>query len=383
MEELDRKTKISTEIYSRIFDENICNYEKTISRYDDSHNLIEDIICERDVYDDIKKTVYSLIYGIDESNEFEKASVIYKWVAENINYDHDSEKFSEMATQNVFCTFKYKKAVCSGYACLLQMMMKLANIPCGYVSSIANLKTSSQNKELNVDIKNNGENKASHAFNVIYLKDGTDNRTGWTLIDSTWASNKLHYPNSQIDKNKIFEEFFPALNKNKSFKSANDILMNMKDHQIKCVKCDSNNLEYSVCYGDDKICMTSDGLNFKLMYVPAGPKISDIESDSESENEDDVGALKSKYTIAISNELSKFKVPVFFYDNLQAFKYATKVIVEGDVEIDFKESKKAILDEIKDILSFEKSNKYKFDEKDSNKVLDKVTGKEVFDFSKK
>lgn len=49
-----------------------------------------------------------------------------------------------MATQNSFCTFKYKKVVCAEYACLLQMMMKLANIPlCEYVLSIANLKTSS------------------------------------------------------------------------------------------------------------------------------------------------------------------------------------------------------------------------------------------------
>ena len=64
-------------------------------------------------------------------------------------------------------------------------------------------------------------------------------------------------------------------------------------------------------------------------------------------------------------------------------KRREEIKVEGNVEIDFNESKSDILKEIKDKLNFEKSNKYKFDEKDKNKVLDKVTDKEVFDFSKK
>lgn len=55
-----------------------------------------------------------------------------------------------------------------------------------------------------------------------------------------------------------------------------------------------------------------------------------------------MGAPKFKYTIVISNKLSKFKVPVFFSYNLQAFKYATEVIVEGDMEIDLQDSKKDI-----------------------------------------
>lgn len=386
MEELDQRTKTGTDAYVRIFDENICNYKKTILRYDDNHNLIEDSICERSTYDDIKKTVENLMSKTDKSNDLEKASAIYKWIAENIRYDYDSENFLTMATQDAFCAFKYKKAVCAGYACLLQIMMKMANIPCGYVSSIANSKTNSQNKELNVDIKNDGQNKASHAFNVVYLKDGTEQRTGWTLIDSTWASNGLCQSNGQNNVNKILETFFPALNKKTSFKSANYSIMNMRDHQIKCVKCNSNNLDYSVDYGDDKIWMTSDELNLKLMYIPRGPQMSidDMESDDSDDEEIDK-EIKSKkeYKIIIPGNLSKFKIPIFFSDNLEKFQLATTVFIEGDVELDFNESKNDILDEIKDKLNFEKSNKYKFDEKDKNKVLDKVTGKEIFDFSKK
>ncbi len=380
IEQFDQITKKSKGSYVEIFDDDICNYEKTIFRYDDRHSLIEDSICEREVYNDIKKTVDSLISKIDKSNDLEKASVIYKWVAENINYDHDSQELPEMATQNAFCAFKYKKAVCAGYSCLLQMMMKLANIPCGYVSSIANSKTNRQNKELNVDIKNYEKDRVAHAFNVIYLKDETNQRTGWTLIDSTWASDKLHQPNSLKDKNEIFEKFFPALNKNTSFKDANEILINMKDHKIKCIKCNSDILNCSVSYGNDNIWMTSDESNLKLMYIPWGPQIS---MDSDDEDIEEEIKSSNEYKIIITEDLSKFKVPIFFYKNEEAFNYAKEVIIEGNVEIDFNESKSNILKEIKDKLNFEKSNKYKFDEKDKNKILDKVTGEEVFDFSKK
>lgn len=385
IEKFDQNTKENKDSYVEIFDDDICNYEKTIFRYDDSHSLIEDSICENEVYNDIKKTVDSLISKIDKSNDLEKAAVIYKWVAENINYDHDSQLLPEMATQNAFCAFKYKKAVCAGYSCLLQMMMKIANIPCGYVSSIANSKTNRPNKELNIDIKNYEQNTVAHAFNVIYLKDGTNQRTGWTLIDSTWASDKLHQSNSIKDKNKIFEEFFPALNKDKSFKNANEILINMKDHKIKCIKCNSNNLNCSVDYVNDNIWITSDESNLKLMYIPQVP-FAIVDVDSDNSDDGDIGEeIKSskEYKIIMPEDLSKFKVPIFFYRNEEAFKYAKEVIVEGNIEIDFNESKSDILKEIKDKLNFEKSNKYKFDEKDKNKVLDKVTGKEVFDFSKK
>lgn len=380
MSQLDKDTKFNRDAYLKICYEDLCNYNKTILRYDDNHNLIKDDICERKVYDDIKQTVDNLMPKDKQPSDLEKASLIYKWVSENISYDYDSMKLPSMATQDAFCAFKYRKAVCAGYTCLVQIMMKIADIPCGYISSIANANGNGQNKELNVNIKDYKGNKASHAFNVVYLRGSDEQRTGWTLVDSTWASCELRKANILNNKDKIFETFFPALNKNKTFDRANESLMRVKDHQIKCVKCDGNSSNHSVSFGDDKIFMVTDGATLKLMYIPRGPLIADWESDSESEDEDNVSEKKPKYTMVISNEVSQFKVPIFFCDNKQAFNYAKEVIVEGDVEIDFRESENDILNEIKGKLNFEKSNKYKFDEKDRNKVLDKITDEEVFDF---
>ncbi len=62
-------------------------------------------------------------------------------------------------------------------------MMRMAGIPCMYVGSI------------NGPNKNNG-----HAFNAVYIEDEVENRKGWTLLDSCWASPQGSDGDAQIKK---------------------------------------------------------------------------------------------------------------------------------------------------------------------------------------
>ncbi len=317
---------------------------------DDKKQLIKDSIVEQEVYKDIKETVDKLVAEIDENDNVKRASAIYEWISKNIKYDYYSEKISkseDMATQSAFCAFKYKKAVCDGFSQLLQMMMRLAKIPCKYILSISH--------------KNPKTNEVSnHAFNVIYLNDGQ--RTGWTLLDSTWASCALHDKNKHDDDSEILNKFFPALDNNKSFKESNMSIMSMESHKIQHIG-DDYSIKQSEKFGDDEILMSSYIGDLRLVYIPGPLKRS------------------NGFSIIVSNELSKFNIPIFFKYEEYRFYTAPEIIVEGNVEIDFNKCNKDILDDIKDKLNFDRSNKYKFDEKNKNIVVDKTSGEEVFNFS--
>lgn len=329
---------------------NFSTYSKEVCVYNgEKKQLIKDNIIESEVYKDIKKTVDKLVAGIDENDTLKKAAAIYEWVAKNIKYDHYSEKFSKsekMATQNAFCAFKYKKAICIGFSQLLQMMMRLAGIPCKNVVSILQ--------------KNKKTNKVgNHAFNVIYLNDRQ--RSGWTLLDSTWASCALHDENKKNDDSKILNKFFPALDNNKSFKKSNTSIMSMRSHKIQHIG-DDYSIKQSEKFGDDEILMCSYIGNLRLMYIPGQLKRS------------------NGYSIEISDGLSRFDVPIFFKYEENRFYTAPEIIVEGNVEIDFNKCDKDMLDDIKDKLNFDESNRYKFDEKDKNIIVDRKSGEEVFNF---
>ena len=152
-------------------------------------------INEKQVYEDIKKTVADLkqkvknrtpYEGIDDEiaqigiqyNQISKhykmpekmrlAKAIYRWVAKKIPYDHDSLKRingeSLRKPQDALYVFAKKTGVCVGKANLANLMMRIAGIPSAVIVS------------------------RTHAFNAIYLKDTVNNREGWTLIDSTWGA---------------------------------------------------------------------------------------------------------------------------------------------------------------------------------------------------
>ncbi len=110
------------------------------------------------------------------SKQMRIAKAIYRWVAKNITYDFESIKEgpngeSLRKPQNAIFVFNQKSGVCSGYANLTNLMMRMAGIPSACVGSI---------KGKNTDI--------SHAFNLIYLENSTTNHKGWALLDATWGA---------------------------------------------------------------------------------------------------------------------------------------------------------------------------------------------------
>lgn len=92
------------------------------------------------------------------------------------------------------------------------------------------------------------------------------------------------------------------------------------------------------------------------------------------------GQLKRSngYSIEIFDGLARFDVPIFFEYEENRFYMEPAIIVQGNVKIDFNKCYKNILDDIKNKFNFGGSNKYKFDK---NIVVDKISGKEVFNFS--
>lgn len=391
MNKLDEEGESKIYSESKVSYEDFSEHEILVYKYDDREILKKDekkelegkYISERDVYKKIEKKVKCLTSGNNIKSDIDKASAIYEWVAKNIKYDKDSLKYLKPATQSAFCAFEYGKAVCLGYAEILQLMMRLAGIPCKVVSTIPSISK--------CDL--------SHTFNAIYLKDG-EGRTGWTLIDPTWASSELRKLEDKKDEVKVLGKYFPAIDKELSFKDANMTIIKMRDHQIKCAQINGYSYDESVKFDDEcSICMTSDINNLKLMYIPNLGIDDLIDSDSDYEDSDEKSTDKSKlssddeknisksktsnqYNITISDEIAQFKTKIFFKDLKEVFKITKKVFVEGNVEIDFEECNKEILNDIKDKLDFTRSNIYKFDEENKNKVIDRRTKKEVFDFSK-
>ena len=161
---------------------------------------------EKEVYEEIKKTVDELTreFEVKESAEemlnfadklkeedgkeeieiensknsndlpakMQKADAIYRWVAENIHYDFESfeaiknpgKTLAKWKPQDAYFVFSEKTGVCEGYARLLNLMMRMAEIPCMYVHSIPGPATD-----------------MTHAFNAVYLEDQSEDRKGWTL----------------------------------------------------------------------------------------------------------------------------------------------------------------------------------------------------------
>ena len=187
---------------------------------------------EKEVYEEIKRTVEELTkeFETQESAEemlnfadkleeeddnekiqtensndlpanMQKADAIYRWVAENIHYDFESceatknpeKTLAKRKPQDAYFVFSEKTGVCAGHARLLKLMMRMAEIPCMYVVSISGSTES-----------------YGHAFNAVYLEGQTQDRKGWTLLDSCWASPNGSDGDAEIKKHLGGEDFFHA-----------------------------------------------------------------------------------------------------------------------------------------------------------------------------
>ncbi|MEZ4802778.1 MAG: transglutaminase domain-containing protein [Gelidibacter sp.] len=175
-----------------------------------------------DRLDNLPQLVYNLTSELP--TEVEKFRAIYRWVCGNIANDYrlyeknmhkrqrfknDSiklkawnEKFRKLSFQTMV---EDKKAICTGYAYLVQKMSGLANINCQVVHGYA--RTSTINIET-LDIPN-------HSWNAVSLNGK------WYLCDPTWASG---IPNA--------ETFFFEFNYNDGFFLTNPQLFAINHHPL-------------------------------------------------------------------------------------------------------------------------------------------------------
>lgn len=192
-------------------------------------------IKEKEVFQQIKMLVHKLVEEVEEktpgnskykgtsddyanrSIEMRKAEKIYRWVAENIPYEDSG------TPQDPLFVFDRRTGVCVGKANLVNLMMRIAKIPCAVIGA------------------------PGHAYNAVYLEDVEETRKGWTLLDATWGA-----PKSDMEKQvgeKIDEKednmkmFFPAFyQKSIDFETANMGMFGWPAHKISSiVSCGSHN----------------------------------------------------------------------------------------------------------------------------------------------
>ncbi|HTA62855.1 MAG TPA: transglutaminase domain-containing protein, partial [Bacteroidia bacterium] len=128
--------------------------------------------------------VTALIKG--KTIDQEKFDVIYAWVATNIRYDF-RQYYSPSGTfaQRTSHILKTKRAVCLGYANLMDSLLTIAGITNTTVSGYAKDEIFDVHDSIYLD---------NHAWNAVKL-DGL-----WYLYDVTWSTGHLEYKYTPFSK---------------------------------------------------------------------------------------------------------------------------------------------------------------------------------------
>jgi hypothetical protein len=143
-----------------------------------------------------------------------KLEAIHDWITFRIEYNVEkflSQDFSTVSNLNVV---KYRQAVCTGYASLLNEMCYWAGIKCVTINGYA--------KTERVDLGDKFY-LATHCWNAVQISNQ------WYFVDATWDAGYIQYTRHKLFSKKIkFSPRFVASPSKKYFKkSASDF---MKDH---------------------------------------------------------------------------------------------------------------------------------------------------------
>ena len=125
-----------------------------------------------------------------ESNPVLRVKALHDYVADRIAYDAESYFAGAYPPQDAETVFRTRKAVCAGYAKLLEALGKEAEIEIVYVSG----KSRSQVSELS---------GRGHAWNGVKVNGQ------WHLIDPTWDSGYVNDPQSGFVKRYSTEYLMP------------------------------------------------------------------------------------------------------------------------------------------------------------------------------
>ncbi|MEM9917549.1 MAG: transglutaminase domain-containing protein [Bacteroidota bacterium] len=127
---------------------------------------------------EVAKNIPGLVAFLSEGLQTDRQKVrsFYTWIVHHILYDQKAYKEGRRRiNRNIAQLMKRRKAVCFGYAQLLERFCQEAGIPCFVVSGY---------------VQPSDFSTPNHAWNAVLL-DGQ-----WQLMDATWESNALgnsHY----------------------------------------------------------------------------------------------------------------------------------------------------------------------------------------------
>lgn len=113
---------------------------------------------------EIKILTDSLLAKADAKDQKDKHNVIFRWIRQNVKYGHTQDP-SIPAYNSAYSTFKYRNAICQGYASLLKVMCQINGISAPMVNGLARFNTLGD--------------PGGHAWNYVLL-DGT-----WYVSDAT------------------------------------------------------------------------------------------------------------------------------------------------------------------------------------------------------
>lgn len=149
------------------------------------------------------KTALDLTAGIDK--EIDKYRVIFRWIAENIDYDvklygkivshnrhsrplsgKDKRWNGRLNRRYIKHTIKKRTSICEGYSWLLETMCRTAGLSCVRVSGHA------RDWRSVIGVKT----RPNHAWNAVKI----DNK--WYLSDPTWASGYV-----DLEQHKYHRDF--------------------------------------------------------------------------------------------------------------------------------------------------------------------------------
>ena len=114
-------------------------------------------------------------------NDKQKVYYIYKWVAENIEYDYEKYKNNIAVECEPEKVITNRKTVCSGYARLFAELLKCMQYPENNIVNVIG-----HSKGLGYDIeKVLTDESTDHEWNAVKLEDN------WCLIDVTWGAGAI------------------------------------------------------------------------------------------------------------------------------------------------------------------------------------------------
>ena len=119
----------------------------------------------------------------------EKVKVIHDWLCTNFAYDMEAYYSTCIIdAANPTWVYKNKRAVCSGFSRLCQIMLTSLNIPCINIAGYA------EGYGLSADQNYEGTN---HEWNVVYLNGS------WRSLDVTWDCTNKYWGNSSNEPSTI------------------------------------------------------------------------------------------------------------------------------------------------------------------------------------